>query len=156
MLLVEFNGKPAGTIFRGEDAKLVRVTGSAESRLTLDRIEIVVNGDLVRTVRPANSQTKSGGFSSAIDEALPLNNSSWVVVRCFEKQPDGRIRFAHSAPVHCELDAPVTPKRREVEYFIQRMEQELVRNRGVLATEELAEYEQALDIYRKLATRTRD
>jgi hypothetical protein len=156
MLLVEFNGKPAGTIFKGDDAKEVRVTGSAESRLPLDRIEIVVNGDVVRTVRPANSPTKSGGFASAIDETLPLKNSSWAIVRCFERQPDGRIRFAHSAPIHCELEGPVKPKRREVEYFIQRMEQELVRNRGVLAAEELAEYEQALNIYRKLATRTRD
>ena len=48
------------------------------------------------------------------------------------------------------------PKRRQVEYFIERMEHELVRNRGVLAGEELAEYEQALNIYRELATRTRD
>jgi len=156
MLLVEFNGKPAGTVFRGDDAKLVRVTGSAESRLPLDRIEMVVNGDVVRTVRPANKETKSGGFTSAIDETLPLKNSSWVVVRCFERQPDGRIRFAHSAPIHCEIDGPVKPKRREVEYFIQRMQQELVRNRSVLAAEELAEYEQALSIYRELATRTRD
>jgi hypothetical protein len=36
------------------------------------------------------------------------------------------------------------------------MEQELVRNRGVLTAEELAEYEQALDIYRKLGDRARE
>jgi hypothetical protein len=156
MLLVEFNGKPAGTVFQGDDAKEIRITGSAESRLPLERIEMVANGDVVRTVRPTNTQTKSGGFTSAIDETLPLKNSSWAIVRCFERQPDGRIRFAHSAPVHCELDGPVRPKRREVQYFIQRMQQELVRNRGVLAAEELAEYEQALNIYRKLATQTRD
>jgi hypothetical protein len=50
----------------------------------------------------------------------------------------------------------VKPKRHEVEYFIQRMEQEIVRNRGILVAEELVEYEQALNIYRELATRTCD
>jgi hypothetical protein len=156
MLIVEFNGKPAGTVFQGDDAKEIRITGSAESRLPLDRIEIVAAGDVVRTLRPANTQTNSGGFTSAIDESLPLDHSSWVIVRCFEKQPDGRIRFAHSAPVHCEIDGPVKPKRLEVKYFIDRMKQELVRNRGVLTAEELAEYEKALSIYQKLATQTRD
>lgn len=125
--------------------------GSAENRLPLDRIELVANGDILRTLRPMNSEIKSGGFRTVIDETLPLKHSSWFVVRCFERQPDGRIRFAHSAPVHSEIDGPVKPKRREVDYFIRRMEQELVRNRGVLAAEELAEYEQALNIYRKLA-----
>ncbi len=156
MLLVEFNGKSAGAVFQGNDAREVRITGSAESRLPLDRIEMVVNGDVVRTVRPADTATKTGAFMTALDETLTLNESSWMIVRCFERQPDGRIRFAHSAPVHCEIDGPVKPKRREVDYFIRRMEQELVRNRGVLAAEELAEYEQALNIYRKLATHSRD
>lgn len=156
MLIVEFNGKPAGTVFKDAAAKQLRITGSAESRLPLGRIEIVVNGDVVRTVKPANTATKSGGFTSAIDETLPLASSSWAIVRCFEKQPDGRARFAHSAPAHFEIDGPVRPKRREVAYFVARMEQEIARNREVLAAEELAEYEQALAIYKKLAGRVRD
>jgi hypothetical protein len=156
MLLVAFNDKLPGTILQGNDAKSLRVTGSAESRQPLQRMEIVVNGDVVRTVRPTNMTTKSGGFTSVIDETLPLAGTSWAIVRCFERQPDGRIRFAHSAPVHCEIEGPVKPKRREVQYFIHCMESELARNRGVLVAEELAEYEQALDIYRKLAAHTRD
>jgi hypothetical protein len=156
MLLVEFNGKPAGTVFEGDDAKQVRLTGSAESRLPVDRIEIVVNGEVVRTLRPANTLTKLGGYSSPIDETLPLEHSSWAIVRCFETQPDGRLRFAHSAPAHFEIDGPVRPQRREVTYFVSRMEQEIARNRGVLAAEELAEYEQALEIYRDLLGRAKD
>jgi hypothetical protein len=156
MLLVHFNGKPGGTVYKGEDAKQVRITGSCESLLPLNRIEIVVNGDVARTLRPANTKTNSGGYASPIDETLPLATSSWAIVRCFEKQPDGRQRFAHSAPAHLEIDGPVKPKRREVTYFIGRIEHEIARNRGVLKAEELAEYERALEIYRKLAERTRD
>jgi hypothetical protein len=149
MLLLKFNGQDAGAVFKGEDAKQLHITGVAESRFLLDRIEIVVNGDVVRTLKPPKG-TKAEMFSAAIDETVPLKESSWAIVRCFEKQPDSRERFAHSAPVHCELDGPVRPKKREVAYFIGRMEQEIARNRGVLAKEELAEYEQALKIYQGL------
>jgi hypothetical protein len=156
MLLVKFNDQMPGAVFQGDAAKQLRVTGAAESRLPLDRIEIVVGGDVVRTVRPANTPTSSRGYTSAIDETLPLKNSTWAIVRCFEKQEGGRLQFAHSAPAHFEIDGPVRPRRREVSYFIARMEAEIARNRGVLAAEELAEYEKALAIYRELNTRVRD
>lgn len=39
---------------------------------------------------------------------------------------------------------------------LARLEQKLVRNRGLLTAEKLAEYEQALNIYRPLTTLTRD
>ena len=97
MLLVQFNGKPAGTVFKGDEAKQLHITGTVESRLPLDRIEIVVNGDVVRTLRITPGATKANGYSTAINETLPLKTSSWAIVRCFEKQPDGRSRFAHSA-----------------------------------------------------------
>ena len=38
-------------------------------------------------------------------------------------------------------------------YFIQRMEQEIARHTGVLADGEVAEYRRALDIYREIAQR---
>ena len=148
MLMVEFNGQSAGAVFKS--ATEAAITGKAESRSPLDRIEIVVNGDVVRTVKPANLPSKTGGFSSAIAETLPLKRSSWVVVRCFEQRPGKRFYFAHTAPAHYEIDGPVRPKRREVAYFIERMTKEIDRNRKLLAAEELAEYEQALAIYRKL------
>ena len=39
MLLVEFNGQRAGTVFNDDAAKTLHITGTAESRLPLDRIE---------------------------------------------------------------------------------------------------------------------
>jgi hypothetical protein len=55
--------------------------------------------------------------------------------------------------VHFEIDGPVRPREREVNYFIRRMEQEISRNRGILAPEEVAEYEKALAIYREIGRR---
>lgn len=154
MLMVQFNGQSSGTVFK--DTREVVITGTAESRVPLDRVEIIVNGDVVRTIKPANKPTESGGFSSPLAEKLPLTHSSWVAVRCFDQPLGKRFHYAHSAPAHYEIDGPVRPKRREVAYFIERMTQEISRNQGVLAAGELAEYEQALAIYRKLEATARD
>ena len=154
MLLVEFNGQRPGTIF--QDQKSAVVTGTAESPVPLDRIEVIVNGDVVRTIKPANTPTKTGGFSSAIAETLPLPHSAWVAVRCFDAPPSERFRYAHSAPAHYEIDGPVRPKRREVTYFIDRMGQEIARNHKVLSAEELLEYRKALNIYFELEETAQD
>ena len=89
-------------------------------------------------------------------EQLTLDHSAWVAVRCFDQPPGKRFRYAHTAPAHFEIDGPVRPKRREVAYFIERVTQEISRNRNVLKAEELAEYEQALAIYKKLEAMVRD
>jgi hypothetical protein len=108
-----------------------------------------------------------GPLVTELDEDIPIEHSAWMAVRCFETldgegerashvpvkldhgQP--RFRYAHTAPAHFEIDGPVRPRRRETAYFIQRIEKEIVRNRGVLAADELAEYERALSRYRELA-----
>jgi hypothetical protein len=147
MLLTEVNGQPTGKVLTGDAAKRVRVTGTAESRLPLDRIELIVNGDIAETIRPENTPTEQGGYRSRIDVQLRPEHSAWVAVRCFEKQFDGRLRFAHTAPTHLEIDGPVVPRKREVQYFIHRMDEELARNRRVLSEGDLAEYERARTFY---------
>ena len=70
MLLVQFNEQSAGTVFKDQNAAVI--TGTAESRIPLDRIEIIVNGDVVRTIQPANRPTDSGGFSSPGHQSLDI------------------------------------------------------------------------------------
>lgn len=78
----------------------------------------------------------------------------WRAIRCFEKLPDGRLRFAHSAPFFIDVpNRPLQPRRDQVRYLIQRCEEEIARNKEVLSDAELAEYREALEFYReKLAT----
>jgi hypothetical protein len=174
MLRVKFDDRPAGTIFEKAKPHAVRITGVAEGLRPLTRIEVIVNGVVVRTVKPQNRLAPDRivvGHSTTIDEMIPIEHSSWVAVRCFESregvpgqapaarpatETDGaRFFYAHTAPVHYEIDGPVRPREREVKYFIQRMEQEIARNRGVLAPDEVAEYEKALALYREIARRAR-
>lgn len=173
MLRVQFDGCPAGTVFGNATPHAVHVTGRVDSLRPLTRIEIIVNGEVVRVIEPANRATSGGAlcYSTVIDEKVPVAQSAWVAVRCFElaqqpaaagssvNQNEGlagkRLLYAHTAPVHFEIDGLVRPRLREVNYFIERMTQEIARNRGVLADAEVAEYERALAIYREIAKRAR-
>ncbi|MBI3866269.1 MAG: CehA/McbA family metallohydrolase [Planctomycetia bacterium] len=160
MLRVTFDGQPLGTVFKQAKPHAVHITGTAESLRPLIRIEVIVNGEVARVITPQNrapANLKSPALSTKIDEQVPLEHSSWIALRCFEERDGGRNHsfYAHTAPVHFEIDGPVRPREREVNYFIRRMEQEIARNRGVLADAEVAEYEKALAIYQEIAKRAR-
>jgi hypothetical protein len=77
-------------------------------------------------------------------------------VRCFEQAPEGRVRFAHTAPFHVQVAGrPLRPLRREVEYLIERVSTEIERNRGVMTGEAIGEYRQALAAYQEIAKSAR-
>ena len=81
MLLVTLDGKHAGSVPAGGP---IRAQGRAVSALPLKSMEIVVNGEVVRSMTPANRKTDRGAYESVLDETLSLEGSSWVAVRCFE------------------------------------------------------------------------
>ena len=120
-----------------------------EAARALQMRVIVVRG-LVNRKGPA------GGFISPVDTTVKIDGSSWVAVRCFEKHPRGRVRFAHSSPVHIEVPGkPLRARRERVAYLVRRMEEELARNQGVLKPSEVDEYRKALSVYRRIAERAR-
>jgi len=158
MLFVTLDGHDPGHRFQQSEPKArdYRLSGRAVSALPLGRIEIVVNGAVVRTLTPANHKTDRGSYESAIDAALLLDESSWVAVRCFEDRPDRRVRFAHTGPFHVDVaGGPLRPRKAEVEYLIGRVETQIQRSAAVLPAPALEEYREALRIYRKIAETAR-
>ncbi|REJ71662.1 MAG: hypothetical protein DWQ34_18130 [Planctomycetota bacterium] len=153
MLFAEFGGEPPGAAIEAQPGDEVRVAGTVESAQPLSRIEIVRNGQVVEILHPALVPGEDGRHVSRFDRQIPVARSSWIAVRAFAGEPGReRIRFAHSAPVFVEVaDKPLRPKQHEVQFLVNRMERELERNQGVLSEDELAEYEQALRIYREIA-----
>jgi hypothetical protein len=92
----------------------------------------------------------SGAYRYHFNHELPIKESSWVAVRGFSEK-NGRLRFAHSGPVHVTVPGkPLLPKRKEIRYFIRRMQEEIARNKPVLDAESLAEYQKALEVFQKL------
>jgi len=154
MLFVQMDGRPLGTSFQPTTAaaREYRVHASAISGIPLNRYEIVVNGEIARTVKPENHKTQLEAYQSEIDERIPIDGTSWIAVRCFEDRPDKRIRFAHTSPVHIDVPGkPLRPRSPELAFLIQRVKGQLARNESVLPTEALDEYRQALAAYERLA-----
>jgi hypothetical protein len=158
MLLVEVNGKKPGHIFKAEEQspRTYRVAGTARSAVPLASIEIVVNGEVARTIKAGNRETAGKGYESAINEELTIDESSWLAVRTFEDRPDKRVRFAHTAPFHVEVPGkPLRPRKVEIEFLIGRMEGELARHADVLPGAALEEYREALRIYQRIGRTAR-
>jgi hypothetical protein len=147
MLDVRFNGRDAGrtfTVERGEDFT-VHVTGSAFSHRPLDRIELIRAGDVANELHVSNNPLPGGGFENSIDAEIYFDTSSWIAIRCFERDPDSRVRFAHTNPAFVEIAGkPLSPQKDEAKYLVQRMQEEVARNRNVLDEASLAEYRKAL------------
>src|SRR5262245_39182254 len=152
MLFVKLSDQDPGHVFKDVKAGEFRLTGSAISRVALSRIEVVINGEVARTIKPINRKTDADAFETAIDEKLPIDGSSCIAVRCFEDHPDKRVRFAHSGPFHIEIPGqPLRPRKVEVEYLISRVDGQIKRSADLLPREALDEYGKALQIYREIA-----
>ena len=134
---------------RGANVVSIRHRIHTQSRHV--KLETIVNGEIKHVAEwkqlpdgnPVTGSSEFGGIESG-----------WLAIRCFEYRPDGRILFAHSAPVY--WDAPghtLRPRRDQVRYLIQRCEEEIARNKDLLSKAELDEYRDALEFYRgKLET----
>jgi hypothetical protein len=151
MLLVSVNDRDPGETFEARAGQYpLHVRGEALSTRPLERIDIVWNGEIIRSVSPENERA-GNGLKSRIDVVIPADTSGWIAVRCIgQPLTTGGIPFAHTGPWHVELAGrPLKPKRREVEYFLDRVNEEIDRNRGVLSDDQLADYYKARDFWRQ-------
>lgn len=157
LLFLQVNDAPPGHTFQqGRGAVKYRVAGTAHSLHPLTRLEIISAGEVVKTIQPLNTPQTEGGFLSAFDVELEIFRSTWLAVRCDERTDEGRLRFAHSSPVHIEVTGrPLRPRRVEVEYLAGRVRAELQRHQDVLDPAALAEYHEALEFYEKLSEQAR-
>lgn len=153
MLLAEVAGKSAGETLRFPDQGPRRLKTRIESisPLPITSIEVLVNGEVVDAITPKSQPTEHGAWRVTLEREIEVSDSSWVAIRGFEVQPDGRRRFAHTAPWFVTMaERPIRPKREQVEYFVGLMEAEIRRNEPVLSAAALSEFQQALDFYRAL------
>jgi hypothetical protein len=158
LLFATLDGKDPGHRFEQAepDAREYTLGGQAISAAPLDRIEVIVNGELARAIAPANRQTGQGAVESPLDATIRVDGSSWVAIRCFESRPDRRVRFAHTGPFYVDVAGrPLRPRKEEVEYLIWRVEAQIERSERVLPAPALDEYRAALGVYRAIAATAR-
>jgi hypothetical protein len=156
MLQVSVNELPLGTPFQQRDrSKMYEIEARADSQGRPLRLEILQEGQLLPSQLVSESR-KTGPAHITRTASVAISQSTWLVARCFEIMPDGRERFAHSAPIFIDVPGkPIQPRKAEVEYLIGRVEREIERNVSVLSEGALAEYRTALDFYQKKAQRAK-
>lgn len=154
MMEVTFNGKDPGSEITDTDSVRVRV-----DLRSLDEIqvtEIIVNGEVAETIQGEYGKTKGSVFLGGFEKIINVEESSWIAVRAFAVNDDGRPRFAHSAPVHVKIPGkPIPPRRVEVEYLLKRVQDEIERHEGVLSMEAVAEFKEAEAFYKSLLPSSR-
>jgi hypothetical protein len=124
------------------------VSGLVLSEERVSEVELVVNGEVRHRLTLAPRQNAEGAWEAQFRQPLTLAGTSWVALRCFEARARAPVRFAHTAPCWFDVrDAPLRPKRREIEFLVQRVRDEIQRSRGVLPAAAIAEYERALAAY---------
>jgi hypothetical protein len=84
MLFVTLDGRAPGHRFAQADPapRDYHLAGTVESALPLDRIEVVVNGEVARTLHPGNRRTERGAYENRLDATVAIEGTSWVAVRC--------------------------------------------------------------------------
>ncbi|MBI3694293.1 MAG: CehA/McbA family metallohydrolase, partial [Acidobacteria bacterium] len=93
LLEAYLDGQPPGAQVSWDGPTAVTIGILVHSQDPLDRIEIVYNGEVIRTF-PAGGNAV---FQTALN--LTITEPGWLVVRCFE--PAGAtIRYAHSSPFY--------------------------------------------------------
>ena len=157
LLDVRFNQQLPGTTWLHDSVEnKIVMRGTVLSVNPLRSIEIVRNGEIAQSLTIEPERTAEGVWKYAIDVSETLHGSGWLALRCFEKLPDAKVSFAHTNPVFVEVPkSPLIPRRRDAEFFVKRMDEELTRNAGILPDESLAEYRQAKAIYEAVLDRAK-
>ncbi|MCY2967117.1 MAG: CehA/McbA family metallohydrolase [Planctomycetota bacterium] len=158
MLFATVDGQLAGErfAFEGKAPRRLAVDIETVSEQPVSTIEILVNGQVVDRFVPELVSTPERAWQAKTRREIDVAETGWLVVRSVEPRSGGRRRFAHTAPWHFTIaGGAIVPRREQVRYFVNLMEQEIARNRGVLKPEALREFEQARDVYRELLQRAR-
>lgn len=140
------NGKEAGERMEagGRGARVLRIEAKAESQLPYDRLEIVVNGEVIGDATPSGTR-----HSAAIRLEHAVTKSCWIAARAVEDLASYRARkfpfstihvaegtllgnyygtrrpetvFAHSSPVYVTVDGKAIRNWDDAGYYVRYMD----------------------------------
>ena len=124
--LVEFtvNGQePGATLKLSPGNNTLRVRASAGSIEPYDVLEVILNGKIVKTVKPAGEF-----FEARMDESIEIDTAGWIALRAhgkkmlqygprWWKQPV----FAHTSPVYLEMPGRPAPAQEGARLFLEQL-----------------------------------
>jgi hypothetical protein len=118
-LTIDGKGPGSGLSLFGPGQKPMKIRAEALSAGRLDRLEIIYNGSVLKTV----SDPRDSGQLS-IDMEKVFDGPGWVVARCFE-QPDQTVRFAHTSPIYLQAGRRAHIVPADAQFFIDWIDREI-------------------------------
>jgi hypothetical protein len=121
MLTLDVDGLGQGDEISAQPGQVLRVEGKATSAVPIERMDLVVNGEVV-----ASSEPDTGGRQAFISHELQADASCWIAVRCSGARnelvldPDGA--FAHTSPVYVVVASAPLSQRDDAAYFVEWIE----------------------------------
>ncbi|MFN8707898.1 MAG: CehA/McbA family metallohydrolase [Planctomyces sp.] len=130
------------TVRLSGDNRKIRVQASASARRKFDRLEVILDGEVIRSV---SCEASGSHWIARIDETIPVSRSGWIAVRTPSPSvPDhpvhqtptalneyGREMFSHTSPIYVEIDA----KRHFDAEAASGLLREMMRNRDLIESE---------------------
>lgn len=149
LLQLEVDGKDIGHTFQLEEPQEVRVTASGFGRRDFEKLELILNGEVVET---STTTSKNGHFNAVLKATVQIDEPSWLAVRT---PPDGKKNefdvplYSHTSPVYFDLQGRRPFRRETALLLIQEMEESLqvIREKAVFANDR--EDKAVMDVYRK-------
>ncbi|MCA8991351.1 MAG: CehA/McbA family metallohydrolase [Planctomycetaceae bacterium] len=150
MLFAKLNHQDAGSTVELPSESVLRLSFTVVSEQPVTFCELIYNGIPKVTLMGRNSKKlPDGSFEMQVEIPVQLAESGWVALRVWENRPDGRFRFAHTAPWWIDVEGSTLALRpEEKEYLIDRVQDEIDRSQDVLGEEALAEYHAALESWK--------
>lgn len=140
MLFVTVDGEEPGEVLRlpANGRRRVRIRANVSSQKSMDRLEVVFKGRLIKTVR--------GAGKLAADFTVDVDDTGWFVARAFEK-PDHTVRFAHTSPVYVEVPGRSGVLQADAQFFIDWIDREVAFYRSLSGFREPAHREAMLSLF---------
>jgi hypothetical protein len=122
MLFVTVDEQMPGVML-SENETQARVRVEASSAFELDRVEVLVDGQVAETLIPSGDHSRLTASVS-----VSVSRGSWLAVRCFEKS-DVTIRLAHTSPFYVGKSARRSEE--SLEYLREWVKADMARIEGV-------------------------
>lgn len=159
MLTLTVAGRDVGAEIQHsiERSDSIPVKALLRSIQPIDRLELIYNGEIIRSVDLSGRLSAPTLNESAALELVPTR-SGWVAARAIFTAPDGCLRQAHTSPVYITVDGKPTASKRDAEYMIRWIDRiaEVARQPGRYETTEqrsqvLAVFQEARKVYENIA-----
>jgi hypothetical protein len=115
------DGQGPGSVIDLDAASEVHYRGFMRSSVPIDRVDVVLNGEVIDTVALPN-----GSMSADIENSVLVEESGWLLLRASSEEPHPDIfdmyPYATTSPVYITVDGKPQKSQKDAEYFLAWIE----------------------------------